>query len=153
MISSGSVGPSTRRPATRPALAVGVAVFAALSATGLGAGCERSGGGDSTLLLALQPDASCSAAPLACVNQLHVLLLEEDGAPWQEWTLPFAVPDGEAPLGPVPDSGDGRFVVTGRAVLGTSFVPLFTGSANVSLTGSDQRVVVPVTCGSVPDPC
>lgn len=156
MISSGSVEPSTPRPRLTPALAAGVAVFAAVSATGAAVGgCNGGGGGgDAALVLALDPDASCLDAPVSCVNELHVLLQDEGGATWREWTLPFAVPGGEASLGEVPDSGDGRFVLTGRAALtGVAPVPLFSGSANVSLTGKDQRVVVPVTCENIPDPC
>jgi len=119
-------------------------------------GC--SGGSRSTdLTLALEPDATCAAAPVSCVNELQVVLEDDAGQPIAVWTIsPFDVNDPSAPLGDVPKSGSGRFRVTGRAALsGISPVPLFSGqSLPVTLSAKkNQRVVVPVGCNNVPDPC
>lgn len=137
-----------------PALAAVLVVSAALS--GAFAGC---GGGskDTRLTLSLAPDATCAAAPVSCVNELQVELWDESsGEPLGSWTLPFDVDQATAALGDVPKSGRGRFRATGRASLaGISPVILFSGQSElVTLSGKrDQRVVVPVSCQNVPDPC
>lgn len=149
-----STSPSpTRRLGVR-ALGALLVVSAALS--GAFAGC--SGGSRGTdLTLSLAPDSTCAAAPVSCVNELQVVFEDEAGQSLATWTIdPFAVDQPSASLGDVPKSGTGRFRANGRASLaGISPVILFSGQSDpVTLSGKkDQRVVVPVSCSNVPDPC
>ena len=160
MISSQSVGRSTppyRRPGRRRRTLPGASLVLLVSAALSGAfgGCGRDAG-DSRLVLALAPDATCATAPVGCVNELHVVLEDEEGLPRGVWTLPFDVTDGSAPLGDVPRIGSGRFVATGRAAIAAAQpVTVFAGASafvNVS-SRKNQRVDVPVACEPVPDPC
>lgn len=162
MISSGSVPPSTPVPpppharARLPAAAAGALLVISAAVSGAFAGCSG-GSRETDLLLSLAPDATCAAAPVTCVNELQVTLEDEQGQPKGSWTLPFDVTQGsESSLGNVPRSGRGRFTATGRASLpGISPVILFSGESELmSLSAKkDQRVVVPVACANVPDPC
>ena len=149
-----STSPSPTRRLGVPALGALLVVSAALS--GAFAGC--SGGSRGTnLTLSLAPDSTCAAAPVSCVNELQVVFEDDAGQSLATWTInPFAVDQSSASLGDVPKSGTGRFRANGRASLvGISPVILFTGQSDpVTLSGKkDQRVVVPVSCSNVPDPC
>ena len=119
------------------------------------AGCSG-GTKDTDLVLELEPDSSCAAAPVSCANELIVTLTDEDGAPRGSWTLAFDLEQGIEPLGDVPKSGRGRFHAAGRAALtGVAPVLLFDGQSElVKLSKKkSQTVRVPVSCLNVPDPC
>jgi hypothetical protein len=157
VISSGSVPPShPRRHARRSAAACAGLLVVSAALSGPFTGCS-SGRRDTDLVLSLAPDSTCAAAPVSCVNELLVTL-EDEGVIRGSWELPFDAVEGvSAPLpGNVPHSGSGTFRAIGRAALpGVAPVLLFSGESDrIDLQGrKDQRVVVPVSCLNVPDPC